>query len=496
MKKSLCFYFQIHNPFQLKRFRFFDIGGSNEYYDEFGIRTNLQKIATQCYLPMNKVLSDIIKEYGKKFKVAFSITGETIEQLERYAPNVLQSFKELAATGSVEFLCETYAHSLAFLKDETELERLLAKQKETIKRHFGQDPSVVRLTGLIYSDQIGEKVAKLGYKGMIAEGAKHILGWKSPNYIYTNANNNKLKLLLRNYQLSDDIAYRFSDNTWDQWPVTSEKFAGWLNDVDPKQEVVNLFMDYITFGDRHPRSTGIFEFMRYLPQQVFKNDNYEFLTPSEVIKKHKAVDEVHVPYPMSWSEEERDLSVWLGNDLQKDAFDSLCELGDRVRFVNDESITRDWERLQDSDHYYYMGTTWMNKSSVPRFRSVYSSPYDAYINYMNVLSDLTSRVKYSFNKKVETLQKDKNYAEIISKIVPDYPTSEYSPAQIKKLSDLLEKDNKKQSAKKTTEAEPKKKAEEIKKESVAAIKPATTKSKAKAEKVSVNKKTSTSKSKK
>lgn len=461
MKKSLCFYFQIHVPYQLKRFRFFDIGNTHDYYDEFNIRTNLQKTATQCYLPMNKVLLDIIKEYGKKFKVAFSITGDTIEQLEKYAPHVLDSFKELAATGCVEFLCETYAHSLAFLKDETELERLLSKQKATIKRVFGQEPSVVRLTGLIYSDQIGEKVAKMGYIGMVTEGAKHILGWKSPNYLYTNANNTKLKLLLRNYHLSDDIAYRFSDTSWDQWPITSEKYAGWLNKVDKKDEVVNLFMDYITFGERHPRSTGIFEFMRYLPKQVLDQDIFEFLTPSEIIKKHEAIAPIHVPYPMSWSEEARDLSVWLGNDLQKDAYDSLCELGDKVRFLNDEDITQDWERLQDSDHYYYMGTKWLSDGTIRRFKNVYSSPYDAYINYMNVLSDLTSRINEAVKQKVDTLVKNKTYKDKFLSIIEIGQQSDYSSLQIRKIEEVVKKTTGAPSAKKAAATASKPKQEKV-----------------------------------
>lgn len=449
MKKSLCFYFQIHVPYQLRRFRFFDIGNNHDYYDEFSTRTNLHKTAAQCYLPMNKVLMDIIKEYGKKFKVAFSITGETIEQLEQFEPNVLNSFKELAATGCVEFLCETYAHSLAFLKDETEFERLLAKQKATIKRVFGQEPSVVRLTGLIYSDQIGEKIAKLGYKGMVTEGAKHILGWKSPNFIYTNANNDKLKLLLRNYQLSDDIAYRFSDTAWDQWPVTSEKYAGWINSVEKNEEVVNLFMDYITFGERHHRSTGIFEFMRYLPKYILEEDIFEFLTPSEVLKKHDSIAPVHVPYPMSWSEEARDLSIWLGNDLQNDAYDSLCNLGDKVRFLDDQSITQDWERLQDSDHYYYMSTRWISDSSITRrFKTVYSSPYDAYINYMNVLSDLTVRINEGIEEKIGALRKNKSYAEKISIIIPPDQHSDYTNNQLVKVGSLIKKTVKDSSPKK------------------------------------------------
>lgn len=419
---------------------------------------------------------DIIKEYGEKFKVAFSITGETLEQLEQYAPNVLDSFKELAKTGSVEFLCETYAHSLAFLKDEKELERLLRKQCDTIKHHFGQDPTVVRLTGLIYSDQIGEKIAKMGFKGMVTEGAKHVLGWKSPNYVYTNTNNSKLKLLLRNYQLSDDIAYRFSDTNWDQWPVTTEKFVGWLNDLNKKDEVVNLFMDYMTFGERHGRSTGIFEFMRYLPQVVLENGNYDFSTPSEVIEKHDAIAPVNVPYPISWSEEERDLSIWLGNDLQNDAYNSLCDLAEKVRFLDDENITQDWERMQDSDHYYYMGTKWLTAGSQLRFKNVYSSPYDAYINYMNVLSDLTGRINEGVSKKMVALSKNKDYTEKLAKIV-SVPQVEYTSLQIKKVNDILKKPSRKSSAKSkeqpTENSTETKKADNVKR--VAANKPKTEK---------------------
>ncbi|MEN9917808.1 MAG: hypothetical protein RL662_244, partial [Bacteroidota bacterium] len=439
MKKSLCFYFQIHVPYQLKRYRFFDIGNTHDYYDEFNIRTYLQKVATQCYLPMNKVLLDTINEYGKQFKVSFSITGGTLELFEKYAPNVLDSFKELAATGSVEFLCETYAHSLAFLKNEKELDRQLKKQLSTINKHFGQKPSVVRLTGLIYSDQIGERISRMGFKGMVSEGAKHILGWKSPNYVYTNANDKNFKVLLRNYRLSDDIAYRFSDRSWNQWPVTTEKYVQWLNAENENEEVVNLFMDYLTFGDRHQKSTGIFEFMRYLSKTIIDDSNYEFLTVSEVIKKHEAVAPVQVPYPISWSEEERDLSIWLGNDLQNDAYESLCNLGDKVHFIDDAVITQDWERLQDSDHYYYMGTKWLTHSATRRFKNLYSSPYDAYINYMNVLSDLTSRVNEGVNKKIEILHKNEEYAEKMAQIVSPHHRAEYTPLHIKKITDLVGK---------------------------------------------------------
>lgn len=437
MKKSLCLYFQIHLPFQFRRYRFFDIGNSNQYYDEFNIRNTLQRTAEQCFLPMNKVLLDIINEYGKDFKVAFSITGSAIEQMEEYAPEVLDSFKKLAATGSVEFLCETYSHSLAFLKDENELDRQLTKQVETIQKHFGQSPKVVRLTGLIYSDLIGQRVAKLGFKGMITEGAKHILGWKSPNFVYQNPNNNKLKLLLRNYHLSDDIAYHFSDTEWEQWPITSEKFASWVDEINPKEEVVNLFMDYITFGERHNRESGIFEFMRYLPKAIFELKDFEFSTPSEVIKKYSSEENppVHIPYPISWSEEERDLSIWLGNDLQNDAFNSLCELSTKIAFLNDPDLLKDWERLQDSDNYYYMGTKWSD-GSIRRYRNVYSSPYDAYINYMNILSDLILRTDKEVDLKIKKLCENEEYKKKLIKII-SLDQSKYTSSQIKKINELF-----------------------------------------------------------
>lgn len=436
MKKSLCFYFQIHLPYQLRRYRFFDIGATHQYYDEFNTRSTLQKISTQCYLPMNKILLDLIKEHGDQFKIAFSITGETIEQMKEYTPHVLDSFKELADTGNVEFLCTTYSNSIAFLKNETELEVQLQKECNIIKKYLGQTPTIVSLSNLIYSDQLGETIGRLGFNGIITEGAKHILGWKSPNYVYTNANNNKLKVLLRNYQFSDDITYKFSDTNSDLWPITAEKYTKWLNEIDEKEDVVNVFLDYMTFGVRHDSSTGIFDFMRYLPKQIIENSKYEFAKPSEAISKHKAVAPVHVPYPISNSDEERDLSLWLGNDLQSDAFDSLCDLRDKVYFADNEFITKDWEKLQDSIHFYFMSTKWLTDNFIKRFDNIYSSPYDAYINYMNVLSDLTSRVNQSVKLKVESLLKNNVYTNKISTII----TSQYenfTSLQVRKISELL-----------------------------------------------------------
>lgn len=438
MKKTLCFYFQVHLPSQLRRYRFFDIGNSHYYYDEFATRNQITKMAELCYLPMNQLMLDLINKHNKQFKIAFSITGEIIEQMERYVPHVLDSFKELAATGCVEFLCETYSHSLAFLKDEAEFEDQMRQQLETVKKHFGQHATTVRLTGLIYSDQIGEKIAKMGFSTMLTDGAKYVLGWKSPNYVYTNANNTKLNLLLRNSLFSDRISYGFSDQSHGEPSINCDQYVSWLNNINENEEVVNMFMDYITFGYRHPQSSGIFDFMKCLPEHILEEGKFEFLTPSEVVKKHKAVAPIHVPYPISWSEEERDLSIWLGNDLQNDAFNALCELGDRVRYINNAEIRSDWRKLQDSDHFYYMCTRWQSDTSGRRFRNPYSSAYDAYINYMNILSDLTLRINDEMNDKLAVLLKNKDLEEKIRKVMPIHYT-DFTPLQIKKIVELSEK---------------------------------------------------------
>ena len=438
MKKSICFYFQVHLPSQLRRYRFFDIGNSHQYYDDFNTRNHIQKVAESCYLPANKLMLDLIKKNKNNFKISYSITGEVIEQMELYAPEALASFKELAATGCVEFICETYSHSLAFLKDEKEFEDQLKKHSALIKKHFGQKPTTVRLTGLIYSDQIGEKVAKMGFETMLTEGAKHILGWKSPNYVYTNSSNSKLKVLLRNPGFSDKISYRFSEQSSPDWPLTVEKYVTYLNSINENEEVVSLFMDYLTFGFRHSASTGIFDFLKHLPQDILKENKFEFLTPAEITKKHKPIAPLQVPYPISWSEDERDLSIWLGNDLQNDAFASLCELGEKIRFIENENsqIKRDWEKLQDSDHFYFMCTRWQEDQSGRRFRNLYTNPYDAYINYMNVLSDLILRIDSEVNKKILVLMKDNDLREKISKEIGIVYT-EYPQAKIKKIMELV-----------------------------------------------------------
>ncbi|MDR1169931.1 MAG: glycoside hydrolase family 57 protein [Prevotellaceae bacterium] len=406
MKRTICFYFQVHQPFRLKRYRFFDIGENHYYFDEFNNRSIIRKVADRCYLPMNRLLLELIEKYGKKFKVSFSITGSAIEQLQLYAPDVLKSFKTLAETGCVEFLAETSAHSLAVMKDEKEFQRQVQFHSSLISKYFGYTPSTFRLTELIYSDEIGAQVEKMGYKTMLTEGARHILGWKSPNYVYVNAINPRLKVLLRNFRLSDDISFRFSNHSWAEWPLTSEKYVAWLNAVDKKEEIVNLFMDYETFGEHQHISSGIFEFMRNLPEKVFASTNFEFLTPSEIYDKHQPVAAIHVPYAISWADEERDLSAWLGNELQDDAFDTLYSLSEKLRNISDPELINTWLKLQNSDHFYYMCTKWFSDGNVHKYFNPYPSPYDAYINYMNVVSDFIKQVN-SYSQTDEKARTEK-----------------------------------------------------------------------------------------
>lgn len=390
--KSICFYFQVHQPQRLRTYRFFDIGEKHDYIDEYKNRTILRKVAEKNYLPMNALLLDLIKEYGSKFKVAFSISGTAIDQFEAYAPDVMDSFKALARTGNVEFLAETYAHSLSSLKSREEFTHQVKQQSAKIEELFGQKPTTFRNTELIYSDEIGAMVADLGYKVMLTEGAKHIMGWRSPNYMYTNAINPKLKLLLKNFQLSDDIAFRFSQQSWNEWPLTTEKFVGWLNNLDPKEEVVNLFMDYETFGEHQWKETGIFEFMKALPGQVFSKTDFSFNTPEELGKLLQPVSPIHVPHPISWADEERDLTAWLGNELQDEAFDKLYSLEPKLKNCTDPVLLKDWLYLQTSDHFYYMCTKWFSDGDVHKYFNPYGSPYEAFINYMNVLSDFIIQI--------------------------------------------------------------------------------------------------------
>ncbi|NLC48992.1 MAG: polysaccharide deacetylase family protein [Bacteroidales bacterium] len=398
--KTICFYFQIHQPFRLKRYRFFNIGKDHYYYDDFSNEDIMQKIAANSFIPANRMLFDLVNQYKGRFKVAFSISGTALEQLEIYAPEVIDGLRQLANTGNVEFLAETYAHSLASMIDPIDFKNQVKQHADKIEMLFDQKPTTFRNTELIYSDDIGKAVYEMGYDKMITEGAKHVLGWKSSNFVYTSALEPKLKLLLKNSKFSDDIMFRFSNYNWSEYPLTADKFIQWIDDLPAEEEVVNLFMNYETFGSMQPSHTGIFEFMKALPHFAFEK-GMKFATPSEVMDEHKPVGELSVPHPISWADEERDLSAWIGNTLQKEAYKTLYNIGERLRMCNDRRLKQDWLYLQASDHFYYMSTKHFSDGAVHAQFSPYPSPYDAFNNYMNVLSDFIGRVKAQYPDSVE-----------------------------------------------------------------------------------------------
>ena len=385
--KSICLYFQVHQPTRLRLYRFFDIGKDSHYYDDFANRTILRRVAQKCYLPMNQLMLELINKNKGKFKIAYSISGSALEQFQRFCPEVLDSFKALAATGRVEFLAETYYHSLASLGSDSEFKHQVAKHAAMIEEIFGVKPTAFRNTELIYSNSIGEIVYEMGYKTMLTEGARHIMGWQSPNYVYTGETQPKLKLLLRNYTLSDDIAFRFAQNK-----VTADQYVGWLKENAKEGDIVNLFMDYETFGEHQAADTGIFEFMRALPDAVLKDGTFGFLTPSEATKKYKPVSDIAVEDPISWADEERDVTAWLGNELQSEAFKKVYAMKEKLAIVNDPELYSDFGHLQESDHFYYMCTKFFSDGEVHKYFNPYDTPYEAFINYMNVISDFQIRL--------------------------------------------------------------------------------------------------------
>jgi len=390
--KGICLFFELHQPLRLRRYRFFDIGNDHYYYDDYTNETILRKVSEECYLPANKILLDLIKKNKDQFKVSFSLTGVLVDQLETYVPEVIDSFRELAATGQVEFLAETYAHSLACMGNKDEFVKQVSKHKEMLERVLGVKPVSFRNTEMVYSDEIGNWVADMGFSAMLTEGAKHILGWRSPDFLYCNNINPKLKVLLRNFQLSDDIAFRFGNKDWSEWPLTTEKFATWITQRGKDAELINLFVDYETFGEHQKAETGILKFLQSLPGTIFNKTDFSFMTPSEVASEFQPVSAIKVPHPISWADEERDLTAWLGNDLQDAAFNKLYSMSSRIAGCNDESIRKDWEYLQVSDHFYYMCTKFFSDGAVHQYFNPYESPYDAFMNYMNVLSDFEIRL--------------------------------------------------------------------------------------------------------
>ncbi len=387
---SVCFYFQVHQPYRLRRYTIFD--RDSNYFDDQKNAEVCKKVANKCYMPTNQLLLDLIKKYQGRFKISFSTTGVLLEQLQLYAPHVLDSFKELAGTGCVEFLAETYYHSLSFLYSQDEFIEQIKIHKQAIQKYFGQTPRIFRNTELIYNNALADLIGKTGeFDAILAEGADHILGYRSPNFVYHPVGNNKLKLLLKNYRLSDDIAFRFSNRDWNQWPLKADKFASWVNAVNGCGYTVNLFMDYETFGEHQWEDTGIFNFMRHLPDEIFKHPHNDFKTPSEVVDSFDAVGAIDVPYTISWADIERDLSAWRGNPMQENALRELYRLESTVKDTNDIQIISDWRKMQTSDHFYYMCTKYFSDGDVHKYFNPYDSPYDAYINFMNALDDLSSR---------------------------------------------------------------------------------------------------------
>ena len=429
MKKSICLYFQVHQPNRLRLYRFFDIGKDSHYYDDFANRTILRRVAQKCYLPMNALLLELIEANKGAFKVAFSISGSVLEQFDRYAPEVIESFRKLAQTGSVEFLSETYYHSLASLASPIEFKNQVLKHKAAIEHYFGVTPKAFRNTELIYSDAIGEMVYDMGFKTMLTEGARHVLGWKSPNFIYSCAQAPSLKLLLKNSSLSDDIAFRFSDRGWSDWPLTGEKYLAWVKAAAQNDEIVNLFMDYETFGEHQKAASGIFDFMKFFPEVVLKDGEFEFVTPTQAAKKHRPVAELDVMDPISWADEERDVTAWLGNELQNDAFNKLNDQAEKLALLNDEALWSDYGHLQESDHFYYMCTKFFSDGAVHKYFNPYDTPYEAFINYMNVLSDFILRVDDAISVSDVNFAAEKPVKAPAKKAAAKKPAAKKAPAK-------------------------------------------------------------------
>ncbi|MBF0440803.1 MAG: alpha-amylase [Oligoflexales bacterium] len=396
---SICLYFQVHQPFRLRQdYNFFQIGHNHFYEDEETNRTIMEKIAHKCYLPTNKILLELIKKYGKQFKVSFSISGLVLEQFEKYAPKVLESFQTLSQTGNIEFLCETYHHSLAFQYSRKEFKYQVLLHKKKIEELFCQSPQIFRNTELIYNNELAREAEKMGFKGILAEGADRVLGWQSPNFIFKPKSTKTIKLLLKNYRLSDDIAFRFSDKGWKDYPLTTEKYCCWLQNAINKGDNINLFMDYETFGEHQWKDTGIFEFLWHLPERIIESTDIKFMTPSEVIDAYKPISSLDVPYFISWADTERDLSAWAGNDMQNSSIKFLYSLEKLVHKVNNENLTNIWRHLQSSDHFYYMSTKHSNDGAVHDYFNPYNSSYDAFVVYNNVLTDLKMTLKESLNQ--------------------------------------------------------------------------------------------------
>ena len=395
--KTICLYFEIHQIIHLKRYRFFDIGIDHYYYDDYENERSITEIAERSYMPALNTIGDMIRENNGLFKVAFSISGVGMEQLEMHAPQVIAKLQELNDTGCVEFLAEPYSHGLSSLANEEAFAADVKKQAQKMKDYFGKQPTVLRNSSLIYSDDIGGQVAAMGFKGMLTEGAKHVLGWKSPHYLYHCSVAPNLKLLLRDVELSDDISLRFNNSEWEGYPLFADNYINRIASLPEEEQLINIFMELSALGMAQPLSSNILEFIKALPACA-KEKGIVFSTPSEICAKMKSVASVDVPDTLSWVDEERDVSCWLGNAMQREAFDKLYSVADRVRIVSDPRLSQDWDYLQASNNFRFMTT---KPSNVGLDRGIYSGPFDAFTNYMNILGDFISRVQALYPEEVD-----------------------------------------------------------------------------------------------
>ncbi len=448
--KTICLYFEIHQITHLKRYRFFDIGTDHYYYDDYENERTISEIAEKSYMPALNALLEMINNSGKYFKVAFSLSGVGMEQLELHAPQVLEKLQELNATGCVEFLAEPYSHGLASLINEDSFAKEVKRQAAKIQEYFGKKPTVLRNSSLIYSDDIGMKVAQMGFEGMLTEGAKHVLGWKSPHYVYHCALAPKLKLLLRDIRLSDDISLRFNNSSWEGYPLFADTYINEIAAFPQEEQIINIFMELSALGISQPLSSNILEFFKALPECA-RQKGITFSTPSEICKKMKSVGELNVPDTLSWVDEERDVSTWLGNPMQREAFNKLYSVADRVRIANDPRINQDWDYLQASNNFRFMTT---KPSNVGLDRGIYSSPFDAFTNYMNILGDFLNRVNDLYPADVDNDQLD-SYLTSVKNMEEEIEMKDKEITRLQAKLEKIEKEANKLKAEKAKAAEKK-----------------------------------------
>lgn len=441
--KTICLYFEIHQITHLKRYRFFDIGTDHYYYDDYENERSINEIAEKSYMPALNALLEMINNSDKYFKVAFSLSGVGMEQLELHAPQVLEKLQELNNTGCVEFLAEPYSHGLASLINEDSFAKEVKRQAAKIKEYFGKEPTILRNSSLIYSDDIGMQASQMGFKGMLTEGAKHVLGWKSPHYVYHCPLAPNLKLLLRDIKLSDDISLRFNNSSWDGYPLFADTYINEIAALPQEEQIINIFMELSALGIAQPLSSNILEFFKALPACA-KEKGITFSTPSEICKKMKSVGELNVPDTLSWVDEERDVSTWLGNPMQREAFNKLYSVADRVRIANDPRINQDWDYLQASNNFRFMTT---KPSNVGLDRGIYSSPFDAFTNYMNILGDFLRRVDQLYPEDVDNDQLE-NYLTSVKNMEEEIEMKDKEIVRLQAKIEKIEKEAEKLRAEK------------------------------------------------